>query len=41
MEWDRNTFKELWRLANDVPAAGIHVIPVTKCYRYNQYSEAG
>jgi hypothetical protein len=40
MEWDRNAFKELWRLANDVPAAGIHIIPVIKGYRYDQMLEA-
>jgi hypothetical protein len=34
MEWDKDTFEELWRLANDVPAAGIHTIPVIKGYRY-------
>ncbi|KAH6682926.1 D-amino-acid oxidase [Halenospora varia] len=33
MEWDRVTFKELWKLANDVPAAGIHIQKMIKCYR--------
>jgi hypothetical protein len=39
MEWDENTFKELWRLANDVPAAGIHVQTVIKGYRYTSFLE--
>jgi len=33
MDWDKDTFKELWRLANNVPAAGIHVKTVIKGYR--------
>jgi hypothetical protein len=29
MDWDKATFQELWRLANDVPAAGVHVKSMT------------
>lgn len=37
-EWDTQTFRELWRLANTVPAAGI---AVRECHIYKRNKDAG
>jgi hypothetical protein len=34
MQWDKDTFFELWRLAKEVPGAGIHTINLTKYFRF-------
>jgi hypothetical protein len=34
MQWDIDTFHEMWRLAKEVPGAGIHVIDLTKYFQY-------